>query len=233
MNAAAFIKETTENQRRAAAPSLSAFVSANAGAGKTRVLTNRVARLLLEGVDPSTILCITFTKAAAAEMAERLFRLLGDWALAGDAELRKALVDLDGDDRARNADELARARRLFARALETPGGLKIQTIHSFCESVLKRFPLEAGVAPGFSVIEELESADLKRAAVERVAAAAAGDIAQAFACLSSRMTGKTLREFLEKALSQRRAFLRAEQVGWEKLKNELAETLGVDAGGSA
>lgn len=233
MNAAAFIRETTENQRRAADPALSAFVSANAGAGKTRVLTNRVARLLLEGVDPSTILCITFTKAAAAEMAERLFRLLGDWALAGDAELRKALVDLDGDDRARNADELARARRLFARALETPGGLKIQTIHSFCESVLKRFPLEAGVAPGFSVIEELESADLKRAAVERVAAAAAGDIAQAFACLLSRMTGKTLREFLEKALSQRRAFLRAEQVGWEKLKNELAETLGVDAGESA
>jgi len=228
VTAAAHIKETTAHQRRAADPGISAFVSANAGAGKTRVLTNRVARLLLEGVDPSTILCITFTKAAAAEMAERLFKLLGDWALAGDADLRKALVDLDGDERARGPDELARARRLFARALETPGGLKIQTIHSFCESVLKRFPLEAGVAPGFSVIEDVESAELKRMAIDSVAAQADPGVAAAFARLLSRMTGGALRERLGEAVGKRRLFARAGEIGWAGLTAQLAQALCVD-----
>lgn len=228
MSASLYIEETTYNQRLAADPTLSAFVSANAGAGKTRVLTNRVARLLLQGVAPSTILCITFTKAAAAEMAERLFKLLGEWALADDAKLRGELIKLDGVERERGKDELARARRLFARALETPGGLKIQTIHSFCESVLKRFPLEASVPPGFAVIEELESRGLKRAAIDRVAANSRDEIADAFTHLLSRMNGNTLRELLEYSLGYRRAFQCAELIGWGGLKDEIAEALGVD-----
>ena len=133
-------------QRRASDPALSVFVAANAGAGKTKVLTERVARLLLNGVSPSRIHCITYTKAAAAEMADRLFKLLGRWALAEDATLSAELIELEG---AARIHDFAKARRLFARALDAPGGLKIETIHAFCESVLKRFPLEARVSPGF------------------------------------------------------------------------------------
>ncbi|MFN3959304.1 MAG: double-strand break repair helicase AddA [Parvularculaceae bacterium] len=225
MNAAA-IEETTRAQRRAANPSLSAFVPANAGAGKTRVLTNRVARLLLAGADPSAILCITFTKAAAAEMADRLFNLLGGFALADDATLTRALEDLDGDAaRARGCDELSKARRLFARALETPGGLKIQTIHSFCESVLKRFPLEAGVAPGFSVIDALEATRLAREAVDSVATSSEND--PAFNHLLSRMNGDALRMLLESAATaRRRDFAAAAAIGWEALRDAAREALG-------
>lgn len=161
----AFAKTIAE-QRRAADPRLSAFVAANAGAGKTRVLTDRVARLLLSGAPPDRILCITYTKAAAAEMAERLFAMLGGWALADDATLADAMTALDGDAAAPR--DFPAARRLFARALDTPGGLKIQTIHAFCERVLRRFPLEAGVAPNFSVLTEEEARTLARAAFDHV-----------------------------------------------------------------
>ncbi len=167
-------EKTVEAQREAADPARSALVSANAGSGKTRVLTNRVARLLLAGAPPERILCITFTKAAAAEMSDRLFKLLGAWALMDDARLGAALQNLapglaDGFD----TDDFGRARRLFAQALETPGGLKIQTIHSFCQALLARFPVEAGVAPGFSVLEEADATALQRAAIDAVATGAA------------------------------------------------------------
>ena len=232
MNAAAAIDETTGQQRLAASPALSAFVPANAGAGKTRVLTNRVARLLLEGVKPASILCITFTKAAAAEMADRLFKLLGEFALADDAALAAALRDLDGDKtRARAPEELSEARRLFARALETPGGLKIQTIHSFCESVLKRFPLEAGVAPGFSVIDALEAARLARAAVGRVAESAAND--PAFERLLSRMNGGKLQELLENAAIKRRREFPSDPSGWAALTEAARRLLDVPTGDTA
>jgi ATP-dependent helicase/nuclease subunit A len=232
MTAAEAIRETTEAQRLAASPSLSAFVPANAGAGKTRVLTNRVARLLLEGAAPPSILCITFTKAAAAEMADRLFKLLGGFALADDAKLAAALQDLDGDKtRARSKAELAEARRLFARALETPGGLKIQTIHSFCESVLKRFPLEAGVAPGFSVIDALEAARRAKDAVARVASSAGEDAA--FAHLLTRMNGADLRDLLETAAIARRRDFAIGPEGWGALSNGAREALGVAAGETA
>jgi ATP-dependent helicase/nuclease subunit A len=226
MTAAAAIDETTKAQRLAASPALSAFVPANAGAGKTRVLTNRVARLLLNGAAPAAILCITFTKAAAAEMADRLFKLLGGFALASDRDLSKALQDLDGDEtRARTPAELAEARRLFARALETPGGLKIQTIHSFCESVLKRFPLEAGVAPGFSVIDALEAERLAKEAVARIAVEAADD--PAFLHLLSRMKGGAARELLEATATGRRDFPQGE-AGWRALLEDARQALGAE-----
>jgi ATP-dependent helicase/nuclease subunit A len=227
MSASAVIRDTTANQRLAADPTLSAFVSANAGSGKTRVLTNRVARLLLAGAEPSTILCITFTKAAAAEMSDRLFKLLGNWALANDAELQKALMDLDGDDRIRSSDDLARARRLFARALETPGGLKIQTIHSFCESVLKRFPLEAGVPPGYAEIEDVEAGELKNAAIDAAASDADAGAAAAFDRLLRNMSGDQLRDMFADAFAARRKFARASEIGWVALGDEVAAALGV------
>jgi len=149
---------TEERQRRAADPAGSAWVSAHAGSGKTHVLARRVIRLLLDGAEPSTILCLTYTRAAAGEMKGRIFRELGAWAVAGDAELAAAIAGIDG--RMPDAARLAVARRLFARALETPGGLKIQTIHAFCEAVLKRFPLEANIAGHFTMIGAAEEAAL-------------------------------------------------------------------------
>src|SRR5690606_34203925 len=113
-------------------------------------------RLLLEGVEPQRILCVTYTKAAAAEMQRRLFDRLGDWSIMADAPLGEALTELAGTPP--DGLDLSMARRLFAQALETPGGLKIQTIHAFCEQLLKRFPLEAGVSPRFSVMDDAEAA---------------------------------------------------------------------------
>ena len=131
-------------------PTISAWVAANAGSGKTYTLANRVARLLLADARPEKILCLTFTRAAAAEMQDRLFRQLGEWAMLDDAALRKAIAGIGGGEQA----DLAKARRLFAKALETPGGLKVLTLHAFCQIVLSRFPLEAGVPPAFEVLDE-------------------------------------------------------------------------------
>ena len=153
------VQRPTRSQIDAADPSVSAWVGANAGSGKTRVLTQRVARLLLDGAEPQRILCLTYTKAAAAEMQNRLFEMLGDWAMAPDGWLGAELAAIAGVDAPiADAESLARARRLFARALETPGGLKIQTIHAFCDALLRRFPLEAGVSPRFEVLDERQSA---------------------------------------------------------------------------
>lgn len=131
-------QETIDAQAKAANPYDSVWVSANAGSGKTHVLTERVIRLLLEGTDPSKILCLTYTKAAAAVMQNRVFQRLSEWAVLDDEGLSKKLKDLE--KREPDAIRLEIARRLFARALETPGGLKIQTIHAFCESILHQFP---------------------------------------------------------------------------------------------
>lgn len=144
--------EASEHQVRAARPTASTWLAANAGSGKTRVLTDRVARLLLNGVPPEHILCLTYTKAAASEMQNRLFKRLGAWAMLKDGTLSEILLNL-GIEQSLDASRLAHARTLFARAIETPGGLKIQTIHSFCASLLRRFPLEAGVSPQFTEIE--------------------------------------------------------------------------------
>ncbi len=228
-------EETVANQRLAADPLHSAWVGANAGAGKTRVLIDRVARLLLANTDPSKILCITYTKAAAAEMAKRLFDLLGDWALADDAKLLIALHDLEGENGpTRNKNDLAAARRLFARALETPGGLKIQTIHSFCEATLKRFPLEARVAPGFSVLDDKDIVQLAENAIDRVAIRA-GDgepvLANAFSRLSTRLNPDQFRSALASALGDRRQKVKLalnRYNGLDGLIGEIAKEIGAD-----
>src|ERR1700742_2093438 len=134
---------------RASDPTVSAWVAANAGSGKTYTLANRVARLLLSGAKPERILCITFTKAAAAEMQGRLFSQLGRWSMLPDRQLRDAIEEIEGA-----SGDLPLARRLFAQALETPGGLKILTIHAFCQIILSRFPIEAGVPPSFDVLDD-------------------------------------------------------------------------------
>ncbi|MGN6423463.1 MAG: double-strand break repair helicase AddA [Asticcacaulis sp.] len=158
-------------QNQAADPKANVFVTANAGSGKTSTLVNRVARLLLNGARPERILCVTYTKAAAAEMQGRLFERLGGWAVADDADLA---ADLAGIDEATH--DLGRARALFASALETPGGLKIQTLHAFCEKLLRRFPLEAGLSPAFEIMDDLKGRALAQAAISDLLTLDAPDV---------------------------------------------------------
>lgn len=160
--------DTISSQSRAADPEYSIWVEANAGSGKTYVLTHRVLRLLLVGVQPQSILCLTYTKAAAAEMRRRVGARLAQWALAAPDALAEDVGKLIG--RAPSAKMLDEARTLFARALETPGGLRILTIHAFCEAVLHRFPIEAGVPFDFSVIEEEQQTQMILSARESVLA---------------------------------------------------------------
>ncbi len=184
------LNDATKRQIQAAEPYKSTWLSANAGSGKTRVLTDRVARLLLEGVLPQHILCLTYTKAAATEMQNRLFKRLGNWAMKNDELLRAELLEL-GVTGGAGADDLRRARTLFARAIETPGGLKIQTIHSFCAALLRRFPLEAGVSPLFSEMEDRAAALLREEIVEQMAE---GSEASLVADLAVHFTGENLED---------------------------------------
>ena len=150
---------TRARQALASDPRVSAWVSANAGSGKTHVLAQRVIRLLLARCEPGRILCLTFTKAAAANMAERVFQTLSKWTALDDEALCDA-IEATGAARPREQKDVDFARKLFARAVETPGGLKIQTIHAFCERVLHAAPFEANVAAGFTVVEEVEQQQL-------------------------------------------------------------------------
>jgi ATP-dependent helicase/nuclease subunit A len=163
-------QDTIDAQAKASQPRISAWVSANAGSGKTHVLAQRVIRLLLDGADPSRILCLTYTRAAAANMANRVFANLSRWATLADTELSAEIATLTGH--APDASRIARARQLFARALETPGGLKIQTIHAFCEAVLHQFPLEANIAGHFEMLDsQMEAALVAEARREMITAA--------------------------------------------------------------
>ena len=164
---------TIKRQQTASDPFASAWVSAHAGSGKTHVLAQRVLRLLLAGARPSQILCLTYTKAAAANMGSRVFDRLARWATLDDAMLAKEITELGAT--IESHIDLDSARRLFARAVETPGGLKIQTIHAFCEKLLHIFPLEANVPASFRVVDDLERAELMDSAGRRALDAATRD----------------------------------------------------------
>ena len=190
----------TKDQRQAADPQHSVWVSANAGSGKTQVLVQRVIRLLLEGVEPASILCITYTKAAAAEMADRLYSQLASWVALSDEKLTEAINNLGADGKSQTI--LIRARKLFTLALETPGGLKIQTIHAFCERLLHLFPVEADLAPGFSVLEDRNADELRERAMAQVIYGhrALPETLQAFDTLSNRVNNEqfatVIKEFI-------------------------------------
>lgn len=191
-------------------PRVSAWVAANAGAGKTHTLASRVTRLLLAGARPERILCLTYTKAAAAEMAGRLFTQLGEWAMLSDSALAEKISAVGADPGGK--EQLKEARRLFAKALETPGGLKIQTIHAFCQYVLSRFPLEAGVPASFKVLDDRTAADLMAAARARVfERAGTGDeiLEAAITRLVTHVSDKKLDQILRSALGADRGRLDA------------------------
>ncbi len=194
--------EATDRQVLAAEPRASTWVSANAGSGKTRVLTDRVARLLLGGVAPEKILCLTYTKAAASEMQNRLFRRLGAWAMLPDTALTAELDKL-GETPPDGPSGLREARRLFARAIEAPGGLKIQTIHAFCAALLRRFPLEAGVSPDFAEMDDRAQRLLVEEIVDDMAD---GPEAPLVVALARQHPGDDLAALAQEVIQNRRRF---------------------------
>ena len=219
-------------QVEASDPQVAAFVSANAGAGKTHVLSQRVIRLLLAGTDPMKILCITFTKAAAANMAARVFDTLARWIALDDAALDREMRAI-GETRI-GAAQRARARRLFASALDTPGGLKVQTIHAFCTRLLHQFPFEANVAARFEVLDERAESEL----VDRATMAVLLDgarkpdtpLARALATAIASAADITLREVIRELMGRREAVTGwiARAGGLAQAIDEVARSLGID-----
>ncbi len=189
----------------AANPEVSAFVAANAGSGKTHVLAQRVINLLLRGVDPAKILCITFTKAAAANMANRVFGTLADWTALDDNALDEQIKLSSGQ--ASSPERRMRARRLFASALETPGGLKVQTIHAFCTRLLHQFPFEANVAARFTVLDEAATTQLlDRLTLDVLLEASAdenGALGKALAAVIVVAADTTFKEVISEAIKAR------------------------------
>ncbi len=219
-------------QRAVADPKVSAWVAANAGSGKTHVLAQRVINLLLKGVEPEKILCITFTKAAAANMAKRVFDTLAAWTTLGDAALDDAIRARS--DMAPDAERRALARRLFARALETPGGLKVQTIHAFCTRLLHQFPFEANVAARFTVLDETEQTQLLEQLTLAVlldgARAPDSPLGRALATAMTAAADQTFRELVRGAIGRRDAIGRwvIEAGGVNAAIAGLSRALGID-----
>ncbi len=230
------IKQASAAQQAAANPQYSVWVSASAGTGKTRILTQRVLRLLLQNVPAHRILCITFTKAAAAEMNSRIQEELIFWANADDVALTKALTTLTG--LSPNEMQLKKARRLFAEVLESPGGMRIQTIHSFCQQILGRFPVEAGIPPNFSVMDEMESQKLLQEARNTIITRADlgqrghkeyADLAEAVDILLGDGSEKELTDLLNKATGLRNEILNLiRKTSKDKIKQYLGELLDID-----
>jgi ATP-dependent helicase/nuclease subunit A len=191
-------ERANSDQHRAAHPANSVWVAASAGTGKTTVLTDRFLRLLLAQCPAQHLLCLTFTKAAAAEMANRIAERLALWVTREKGKLAQELAALLGHPA--SDEERALARSLFARVLDTPGGLRIMTIHAFCQSLLRRFPLEAAVAPHFELLDDRSSAELMAEAQDdmlRAAGAAEGSaLARALALVSGRVGEQEFAELL-------------------------------------
>lgn len=210
------IDDANREQLKASDPAVSSFVAASAGSGKTKLLTDRLLRLMLAGSAPEKILCLTYTKAAAAEMRIRLNKRLGEWVAMKQPELAAKLEDLGVTP---NAETLARARKLFADVLDLPGGMRIETIHAFCQSLLRRFPLEAQLSPHFTVADE-EAAGLRlrearedvlaSPAVHGAVATLAAEIDEArFAELSVKFVEAVAPGFLQQPKAALPALLRA------------------------
>lgn len=201
----------TANQRRASAPESSVWVAASAGTGKTKVLTDRVLRLLLAGTAPQRLLCLTYTKAATAEMATRIAARLSAWAAEPDDQvLSDQIRELTGS--VPDQQKRDEARRLFARVLEVPGGLKIQTLHAFCQSLLQRFPLEADVLPHFTVLDEQNAAllliEARDAVLSRAWQGDDPDLEAALATVAANATDNSFTELLQKILGMRGRIVR-------------------------
>jgi ATP-dependent helicase/nuclease subunit A len=212
-------------QLRASNPAVSAFVAASAGSGKTKLLTDRLLRLMLSGADPARIQCLTFTKAAAAEMALRLQDRLGKWVslddVALDEQLKKLLVTP-------SAEKRDQARALFARVLDLPGGMRIGTIHAFCQSLLRRFPLEARLSPHFSLVDDADAAvALREAREDMLGQAHTAHLDTALQALAGLATARQFGELVDRLQSDRGRLHKALAGGMAALEEDQRRLLGV------
>jgi ATP-dependent helicase/nuclease subunit A len=220
-----------DKQHQASDPAVSTWVSANAGAGKTHVLAQRVIRLLLQGTKPEKILCLTFTKAAAANMANRIFDALGAWTALDDDAL-DAAIRKTGTERV-TAKLREKARQLFASALETPGGLKVQTIHGFCTRLLQQFPFEADVPAHFVVLEETQQQQLleqvRRDVLLKAANAPESDLGRALAAIIPICSDFSFQQALTEAIRKRGSIMRwlESAGGIDSAMAELSVALGI------
>ncbi|CAA9490339.1 MAG: FIG061771: ATP-dependent nuclease subunit A [uncultured Sphingomonas sp.] len=216
-------------QAQAADPQAHATLSASAGTGKTQVLTARVLRLLLQGARPESILCLTFTKAAAAEMANRIGARLASWVRLSDKVLKKELFALGERDDPRMIE---RARQLFARVLDCAGGLKIQTIHSFAQTLLAAFPAEADIVPGFQPIEGRAEQELvRRTLADLLADAEATGNSQLMSdvqCLSRRLGENGAVDYLRACAGRAEAL--AQFGDSETIEARLRQVMGLPEG---
>jgi ATP-dependent helicase/nuclease subunit A len=219
-------------QRAASDPAVSAWVAANAGSGKTHVLAQRVIRLLLAGTPPEKILCLTYTKAAAANMANRVFDTLAQWTALDDAELDAEIAAIEG--RRPSVRQRVLARRLFAQALDTPGGLKVQTIHAFCTRLLQQFPFEADVAARFEVLEDRAQSELierqRMAVLLEAASRPDGDLGRALAQAIAVAADVTFASVVGEAIARRDQLTAWIEVagGVAAAIADLSRALGVD-----
>lgn len=222
------------NQQKASNPEFSVWVEASAGTGKTKVLTDRVLRLLLSGVRPSKILCLTYTKAAASVMRERISEKLSRWAVVSDEELEKDLMDVCGTDFFDHKTQNERrsiARKLFATFLDSSEDIKIQTIHSFCQDILKRFPLEAKISPYFDVMDERKSSEiLKKIQEDIITDSENRDVAEAVGYLVEKVSESSFPKILKNITEKRTkiAEFLHNYKSFAEMKNSLAASLGVD-----
>ncbi|KIL97596.1 ATP-dependent nuclease subunit A [Paramagnetospirillum magnetotacticum MS-1] len=231
----ALSQDADRRQRRAADPTASVWVAASAGTGKTKVLTDRVLTLLLAGTPPHKILCLTFTKAAAAEMSNRIAGRLGQWATARDQDLAGDLERLLGRPPA--VGEMIGARRLFASLLDAPGGMHMETIHAFCQSLLRRFPLEAGIAPHFQVMDDRDAGELLESAkLEVLSHARMGDgaLGRALALVTARVHETAFPDLMGELTAERGRLERLldRHGGVEGALSALRARLGLEAGDS-
>ncbi|MGZ5919856.1 MAG: UvrD-helicase domain-containing protein, partial [Hyphomicrobium sp.] len=222
------------DQAKATRPTVSVWVNASAGSGKTKVLTDRVLALLLADARPERILCLTFTKAAAAEMSNRIAQRLAKWVTLDDDALERQLERLLGVDPL--PEQLERARQLFARVLDSGRGPQILTIHAFCQSVLRRFPLEAGVLPHFTVMDERDSAEALAAAqdatIARAGSGADPALAEALARVTERVHELRFADLLKGLSAARGKLLHAVQQhgSLESLIEATRRKLGLGVG---
>ena len=227
-------EQRTNAQSTASDPASSVWVTANAGTGKTKVLTDRVLRLMLGGVEPDKILCLTFTKAAAAEMAQRIQSQLSEWAIMPEEVLRDSLHALTGSSPSYSL--LNKARKLFTIIADHPDKLRIQTIHGFCQSILTRFPLEAGIPPHFSV-DETRAQELLRASQAELLASVAQQthLHQAMTLILETVSYDTLKKTLQEMTAKRDKFMHLlnQHNGIEGLIENIYRTLGLTTDSNA
>lgn len=220
------VKQTLNPRHIALNPDFSVWVSASAGTGKTKILTDRLLMLLLTGAEPQKILCLTFTKAAAAEMKDRLLQHTLEWATCSEEQLKKSLSQFLG---ILPSQELqVKARSLFMELIDVSPGVRITTIHSFCQSLLTQFPVEAGITPAFKILAEHESQALLKQAIEEVLefSSTASVLKQSITLLTERLHITNFQEIIESLIERPERLQEILREGLESAQNKLEEIFG-------